>query len=248
MNRPDYNEYFMRMAHLVATRSTCLEKQVGCVLVSEDMRVLSCGYNGAPAKAEHCIDLHECAKDQGFDCRAVHAEINALQYNGHNRPARCYCTLEPCKDCARMLRNAGVSAVYYANSTSQNKSGSDVFHGFWKQIVTEPVQILDKVRVYHGVLGYPDTNGDKFKQGREIALAMFMEMAEVVNAFDWKPWKAYGGKPNVDHDNLLEELVDIMFFIDSMLLNFNGTWQNLFKRMNAKLNENYNRINEGYHK
>ena len=52
-NRPTVDEYFMQMAHLVATRSTCLRRSVGAVIV-KDKRVLSTGYNGAPKGMKHC--------------------------------------------------------------------------------------------------------------------------------------------------------------------------------------------------
>ena len=259
MKRPDFNTYFLRMARLVATRSTCLDKHVGCVLVDKDMRVISCGYNGAPAKAAHCTDLGSCAKKKGQDCRAQHAEMNALAHCVGGRPVLCYCTLEPCKDCAKMLRNAGVQAVFFNKATNPAKSGREEFGGHWEQIRYngdyDPIrEILANITEYHCKLGYPRIYGlnkelhkEQLTQARELCLAMQVELSEVVNSFDWKPWKAYNGKPSMNYDNFLEELGDIIFFMDSLLMNFGFTWGDLFKRIDAKLNENYERINSGYH-
>lgn len=80
--RPTLDQYFMEIAAVVAKRSTCLRNQVGAVLV-RDKRILSTGYNGAPAGLEHC-DSVGCARE-GVEsgtrhelCRAVHAEQNAI--------------------------------------------------------------------------------------------------------------------------------------------------------------------------
>ena len=84
MDRPDNDEYFMDMALLVATRSTCIRRHVGAVLV-KDKRVLSTGYNGSPKGTEHC-EVLGCIREQmkvpsGTRhelCRGVHAEQNAI--------------------------------------------------------------------------------------------------------------------------------------------------------------------------
>lgn len=260
MKRPDFNTYFLRMARLVATRSTCLDKHVGCVLVDKDMHVISCGYNGAPAKAAHCTDLGSCAKKMGQDCRARHAEMNALAHCVSGHPVLCYCTLEPCKDCAKMLRNAGVQAVFFNKPTNPAKSGREEFGGHWEQITPvtineTPMAILQSIREYHKVLGYPQEhkiredglNHIAISDARDLCLAIQVELSEVVNSFDWKPWKKYNNTRTVDSDNFLEEIGDIVFFLDSLLMNFGFTWDDLFKRIDAKLDENYARINSGYH-
>jgi dCMP deaminase len=83
-DRPDNDTYFMRMAELVATRSTCLRRQVGAVIVKEK-RVLTTGYNGAPRGLRHCEEVG-CVRQQNNVesgtrhelCRGVHAEQNAV--------------------------------------------------------------------------------------------------------------------------------------------------------------------------
>ena len=120
--RPTLDQYFMEIAAVVAKRSTCLRNQVGAVLV-RDKRILSTGYNGAPAGLEHC-DSVGCARE-GVEsgtrhelCRAVHAEQNAIiQAALHGigiEGAILYCTHQPCILCAKMMINARISRVVYA--------------------------------------------------------------------------------------------------------------------------------------
>lgn len=248
--RPNFNEYFMAIARIVATRSTCLDKQVGCVLVDQDMHVISCGYNGAPAKAAHCIDLGTCAKDMGEPCRAQHAEINALMHMT-GRPALCYCTLEPCEGCAKMLRNAGVEAVFYLTPTT--KSGREVFGKHWQQMQIQE-NVFDSIRQYHMELGYPQlgkhteiiTEEQKCAH-RELVLGAIKELTEVLDTVNWKPWKKYNNTPKAYYDELLEEVGDVVFFLDSILMNFGFTWSDLAKAIDKKLVETNNRLNNGYH-
>ena len=82
--RPSWDEYFLQLARQAATRSTCLRRQVGAVLV-RDKRMLATGYNGAPRGIAHCLDVG-CLREQlGIPsgerhelCRAIHAEQNAI--------------------------------------------------------------------------------------------------------------------------------------------------------------------------
>ena len=124
MKRPSAEEYFMEIATVVAKRSTCLRNQVGALFV-RDKRILTTGYNGAPAGLDHC-DIVGCAREgvaSGFRhelCRAVHAEQNAIiQAALHGisiEGATLYCTHQPCILCAKMMINARVDKVVYAQS------------------------------------------------------------------------------------------------------------------------------------
>ena len=119
--RVSWDEYFLQIATLAATRSTCLRRNVGCVLV-RDRHVLATGYNGVPAKAPHCADKgclrQECniPSGQRMDiCRAVHAEANAIAQCAKLgvcvQGATAYVTVTPCSKCAALLVQAGVTAV-----------------------------------------------------------------------------------------------------------------------------------------
>lgn len=117
-SRPGWDEYFMRMAKLVATRSTCIRRSVGAVLV-RDRRILATGYNGAPHGLAHCGEVG-CLREQlGVPsgerhelCRGIHAEQNAIIqaaiFGVSTRGSVLYCTTKPCIICTKMLINAGV--------------------------------------------------------------------------------------------------------------------------------------------
>lgn len=123
MTRPDNDTYFMSMAELVSSRSTCLRRQVGAVIVKEK-RVLSTGYNGAPKGLKHCAEVG-CVRQQNNVesgtrhelCRGVHAEQNAViqaAYFGVSiKDASIYTTNFPCVMCAKILINAGIREVVY---------------------------------------------------------------------------------------------------------------------------------------
>jgi dCMP deaminase len=125
--RPSWDDYFMEIAHVVAKRSTCLSRQVGCVLVS-DRRILCTGYNGPPKGLSHCEDLGGCLRAQlGIPrgqrqevCRALHAEQNAIiQAAVHGvalNEVTSYTLTQPCVTCAKMLINAGVRRIVYRDA------------------------------------------------------------------------------------------------------------------------------------
>lgn len=119
--RPDWDQYFMEIASVVATRSTCKRRKVGALLVS-NKRILTTGYNGTPSGLKHCAEvgcLREELKVPSGErhelCRGLHAEQNAIiQAAIHGvkiKDAVLYCTHYPCAVCSKMLINAGVSSV-----------------------------------------------------------------------------------------------------------------------------------------
>jgi dCMP deaminase len=118
--RPSWDEYFMRIAHEVATRSTCPRLAVGAVVV-RDKRILTTGYNGSPSGMPHCNEIGCLIRvvDGRESCqRTLHAEQNALiqaAYHGVSvRGSTIYCTHQPCLLCVKMIMNAGVEGAYYA--------------------------------------------------------------------------------------------------------------------------------------
>ncbi len=113
----------MQVADVVATRSTCLRRNIGAVIV-RDKRILATGYNGAPTGLPHCSEvgclkdrLHVPSGERQELCRALHAEQNAIvqaaKYGTVIDGASLYCTTEPCSMCAKMIINAGVRRVVY---------------------------------------------------------------------------------------------------------------------------------------
>jgi dCMP deaminase len=121
--RPSWDEYFLEMARVIASRSTCLRRKVGALLV-RDKRVLATGYNGAPACLPHCEEVGcrraelGMASGTGWElCRGLHGEQNAIIQGALHgvsvRGATLYCTTQPCIICAKMLINAGVERIVY---------------------------------------------------------------------------------------------------------------------------------------
>ncbi len=113
----------MDITHLVAKRSTCVRREVGAVLV-KDKKILATGYNGAPSRLEHCLDIGCLRERQGIPsgerhelCRGLHAEQNAIiqaAYHGVQiQGATLYCTNHPCMICSKMIINAGIQRVVY---------------------------------------------------------------------------------------------------------------------------------------
>jgi dCMP deaminase len=113
----------MQIAHLVATRSTCIRRRVGAVIV-KDRRILSTGYNGAPSGLSHCLDIG-CLRDKlkipsgerQELCRGLHAEQNAIiqgaMYGVSLMDSVIYVTNQPCITCAKMLIQSGINKIYY---------------------------------------------------------------------------------------------------------------------------------------
>lgn len=119
--RPSWDKYFLDIAHLVATRSTCMRRHVGAVLV-KGRRILATGYNGTPTKIAHCWEkgcirekLNIASGERHELCRGLHAEQNVLLqaalYGISLRDSVLYCTHQPCIICAKMLINAGVKEI-----------------------------------------------------------------------------------------------------------------------------------------
>ena len=123
-HRPTWDEYFIAITKQVATRSTCLRRKVGAIIVN-DKRILTTGYNGAPKGVKSCLEIGKCMRQElGVPsgqrheiCRALHAEQNAIiqaAYHGVKiEGSDIYSTTQPCVLCAKMLINAGIKKIYY---------------------------------------------------------------------------------------------------------------------------------------
>lgn len=127
--RPTWDEYFIMIAKLAATRSTCLAFPVGAVIV-KDRQLLATGYNGSPSGSAHCTaqgfcypGLSSCDASSSLPSRAVHAEANAIaqaaKHGISTHGASIYVTLEPCISCLKLIISAGIKEVFY--ETSFNK-------------------------------------------------------------------------------------------------------------------------------
>lgn len=125
MSRPNRDEYYMAIAELASTRSTCLSRRVGCILVKDD-HPISFGYNGPAKGMKHCEELGGCVRRAMPDyksgayleiCPASHAEQNAIAFAARHGistvGATAYVNTFPCKNCMNSLINAGISKIIY---------------------------------------------------------------------------------------------------------------------------------------
>lgn len=119
--RPSWNEYFMEITRVISSRSTCLRRKVGAIIVLE-RRIISTGYNGAPSGLKHCDEVGCLRKDLKIPsgqrhelCRGLHAEQNAIiqaaVYGVSVRGGTLYATHSPCIVCAKMLVNADIEKI-----------------------------------------------------------------------------------------------------------------------------------------
>lgn len=145
--RPSRDDVLMKQAQIVAERSTCIRAQVG-VVIAHDSRVVSQGYNGAPAKMPHCDHTCTCSNefveatdlsppfslslDHDLKCPhrlpctiSVHAEANAIAFAAKHgvatAGAHLYTTLGPCVPCAQLIINAGIMRVAYLTAYRDRK-------------------------------------------------------------------------------------------------------------------------------
>ncbi|UCD10303.1 MAG: cytidine/deoxycytidylate deaminase family protein [Dehalococcoidales bacterium] len=118
MTRPDFDEYVLKIASVVAERSTCRRHHMGAVAV-RDKHILTTGYNGAPAGQKDCLELgcirnemNIASGEKQETCRAIHAEqnviIQAALHGVSLEGSTIYCTHTPCVLCAKMLVNARI--------------------------------------------------------------------------------------------------------------------------------------------
>ena len=126
--RPDWDEYFLKLAMLASERATCPRMHCGCVLV-KDKRVVSTGYNGSIPGDEHCEEVG-CLIVDNHCVRTVHAEMNAIvQAAKRGHPidgATAYVTNMPCTSCAKAMITAGIKRVVVFSGLSRH-AGDPIF-------------------------------------------------------------------------------------------------------------------------
>ena len=123
LDRPDWDEYFIRIAQVASTRSNCIKRKVGAVIV-RDKRLISTGYNGTPRGTRNCNEggCPRCNSLAGSgtrleECLCSHAEENAITqaaYHGTSvKGGTIYTTFAPCLICTKMIINSGIQEVVY---------------------------------------------------------------------------------------------------------------------------------------
>ncbi len=158
--RPSWDDYFLEVANIVATRATCDRGRSGCVIV-RDKRILVTGYVGSPAGLPHCDDvghqmkktIHEDGSVTQHCVRTVHAEQNAITQAARTgvsiEGATLYCRMTPCRVCAMLIINCGIKRVvcerkYHAGAESE---------AMFKEADVELVYKHDEVQAYDGQKG-----------------------------------------------------------------------------------------------
>src|SRR3972149_2255893 len=139
--KPTWDEYFIKIAKLVASRGSCLSRQVG-PLRAKDKMIISTGYNGTPRGIKNCSEggCRRCKDRQDGkltaggklgECVWVHAEKNALlqaAYNGISvKEGVMYTSLCPCRYCAKHIINAGIKKVYYSEHYKLDEIAQQLF-------------------------------------------------------------------------------------------------------------------------
>jgi len=135
--RPSWDQYFMSIAKVVATRGNCSRRQVAALIVM-DHRIVSTGYNGTPAGIRNCF-AGGCARCAGTapsgtgldECICVHAEQNAIcqaaRYGIHVEGGVMYVTISPCLTCAKLIVSAGIREVVYGGEYAFNEQTRALF-------------------------------------------------------------------------------------------------------------------------
>lgn len=119
--RIDKDEYFIEITKTVAKRSTCLSRQVGCVLVDKNGYILATGYNGPPKNQDHCKNCIRKQTNNIHLCRAIHAEQNALlQCKNVMEIEKAYISFSPCNTCIKLFLNTSCKEIIYLEDYREN--------------------------------------------------------------------------------------------------------------------------------
>ncbi|MBM3333943.1 dCMP deaminase family protein [Candidatus Sumerlaeota bacterium] len=135
--RPSWDEYFMNVARVTSSRSNCLSRRVGAVIV-KDRQIVSTGYNGTPKGITNCNEggCPRCwsMAESGTrldECLCVHAEENAIVQAACNgigiQGATLYTTFCPCSYCAKSIINAGIKRVVYREAYAMDSVAERLF-------------------------------------------------------------------------------------------------------------------------
>ncbi len=159
--RPDWNTYFIEIAKVVSTRSTCLRRQYGAVIV-KDKVIIGTGYNGSPRGYANCLDTAKCTRKElnipsgeRYElCEAVHAEQNAIINSPPERMKdatiyvagfeedRSFADGKPCLLCARMIKNAQIKDVVYLRKDGTIETITDILKLIRKR-AQKPINVVN---------------------------------------------------------------------------------------------------------
>jgi len=150
--RPSWDEYFLKIVEMVASRGSCDRGRTGCV-ITRDRRIVSSGYAGSPVGLPHCDEvgheMHTVTQEDGTQTRhcirTTHAEQNAICEAARMGIAleggTLYCKMAPCYSCAKMIINAGIKRVVCAEDYHASQRSKEIFKeaGIEYSIIDESV-------------------------------------------------------------------------------------------------------------
>ncbi len=160
--RPSWDEYFMMLAKLAASRSTCLSRPTGAVVV-KDKQVVTTGYNGSLPGQSHCMDEGICFRRSlkwpeamKYDmCRSAHAEANAVSLAAKKgvslEGATIYCTLEPCITCSKLIVMSGIARVVYEHPYDSPIPERDQY---WKDVLALSRTSVEQLIIHDETMKY----------------------------------------------------------------------------------------------
>lgn len=164
LHRPSWDEYFMMLAKLAASRSTCLSRPTGAVVV-KDKQVLATGYNGSLPGQVHCMDEGVCLRRSRqwpeaakYEmCRSAHAEANAVALAAKKgvslEGATIYCTLEPCITCSKLIVMSGITRVVYEHPYDSPIPERD---RYWKEVLASSGIAVERLEVGSETTSYAE--------------------------------------------------------------------------------------------
>jgi dCMP deaminase len=153
--RPSWDEYFVEIGRMVATRATCDRGRSGCVIV-RNKQILTSGYVGSPKGLPHCDEaghqfkktVHEDGQITNHCVRTVHAEQNAIcqaaKLGISLDGATLYCKMTPCRVCAMLIINCGITRVV----CEKHYRGSEESVEMFKTAGVELVELSQETETY----------------------------------------------------------------------------------------------------
>ncbi|AEO93576.1 gp317 [Bacillus phage G] len=160
---PKLEEYYMMMAFISGSRANCLNRAVGCVLVTPDNgSIISTGYNGVPKGLPHCTTCRR--REEGFGpgeglhrSRATHAEANviiqAARYGRKVEGTIMYVTDMPCSDCCKLIINSGIKKIYYCNEYPGSEAAEILTASNIEVEQLEKSKIMRHLKLYVDAIG-----------------------------------------------------------------------------------------------
>lgn len=160
--RLSWDSYFMVLAKMAASRSTCLSRPTGAVIV-QDKQVLATGYNGSLPNQPHCIDSGVCfrrsqnvGEEVKYDtCLSSHAEANAIALAAKQgiplEGSTIYCTLQPCFICSKLIVMSGIKRVVFELAYESPLKERDAL---WGSVLTSSGIEVDSLVLSDVELGY----------------------------------------------------------------------------------------------